>query len=64
MEKCCITFLPWKKKVSVEPGTDLLSAAVTAGIHIYNSCGGEGVCGRCRVIIRKGEMNTEPSGRL
>ena len=64
MEKCKIIFYPWRKAVIVPGGTDLLTAAIRAGVHIYNSCGGEGVCGRCKVIVRKGEVITEPSGRL
>ncbi len=64
MEKCKIIFYPWKKEVTVPSGTDLLTAAIRAGVHIYNSCGGEGVCGRCKVIVRKGEVITEPTGRL
>jgi len=64
MEKCKIIFYPWKKEVTVPSGTDLLTAAIRAGVHIYNSCGGEGVCGRCKVIVRKGEVVTEATGRL
>ena len=64
MEKFTITFLPEKKVLSVDRGTDLLTAAIKAGIHIYNSCGGEGVCGRCKVIIKKGKYATEHSGRI
>ncbi len=64
MEEYKIKFYPDEKEVYVDRGTDLLTAAMKAGIHIYNSCGGEGVCGRCKVIIKKGEINTELSGRL
>lgn len=64
MEEFTITFLPEKKAISVDRGTDLLTAAIKSGIHIYNSCGGEGVCGRCTVIIKKGEYVTEHSGRI
>ena len=59
-----IKFLPEKKSVSVESGTDLLTASIKSGIHIYNSCGGEGVCGRCKVIVKKGKYVTEHSGRI
>jgi len=64
MEKCRILFYPWEKEVIVPSGTDLLTAAMRAGVHIYNSCGGEGVCGRCKVIVKKGEVLTEATGRL
>jgi uncharacterized 2Fe-2S/4Fe-4S cluster protein (DUF4445 family) len=64
MDDFKITFLPERKAVSVDRGTDLLTAALKTGIHIYNSCGGEGVCGRCKVVIKKGEYVTEHSGRV
>ena len=63
-KKCKITFLPSKKEAVVDVGTDLLNAAVSAGVHIYNSCGGDGVCGRCKVIVKKGKVVTESGGRL
>ncbi len=64
MKEFNITFLPEKKSISVDSGTDILTAAIKSGIHIYNSCGGEGVCGRCKVIIKKGKYVTERSGRV
>lgn len=56
---CKIKFLPSDKEIIVTEGTDLLSAALMTGIQIYNSCGGEGVCGRCKVKIAKGEIFTD-----
>ncbi|MDD5688451.1 MAG: ASKHA domain-containing protein [Elusimicrobia bacterium] len=56
---CKIKFLPYNKVVSVQEGTDLLTAAMMAGIQIYNSCGGEGVCGKCKVKVTKGEVVTD-----
>lgn len=41
------------KKVSVAKGTDLLTAAAKAGVVLNASCGGEGLCGKCKVIIGK-----------
>jgi len=64
MGECRVTFQPAGEVVSVPEGTDLLTAAISAGVRIYNSCGGEGVCGRCRVIVREGDVATEPAGRL
>lgn len=60
-----VTFYhPHPTKIEVNKGRDLLSAAVEAGVYINSSCGGDGVCGRCRVIIKKGKVKTEPSGRI
>lgn len=64
-ETYTITFFhPEPSKIEVNKGRDLLSAAVAAGVHIYSSCGGDGVCGRCKVIVKKGSIKTEPSGRI
>ena len=50
-----VSFLPFKKTVEVEPGTDLLEAARRAGVPIDAQCGGEGTCGRCMVRIVEGD---------
>ncbi|MGB5985703.1 MAG: ASKHA domain-containing protein [Desulfobacterales bacterium] len=49
-----ITFLPHNRPVKVAPGTNLIQAAMEAGVHINASCGGEGLCGKCRVLIEAG----------
>jgi len=54
-EKCKITFLPSKKTCMVKRGADLLSAAIACGVYINSSCGGDGICGRCKVLIKKGD---------
>jgi uncharacterized 2Fe-2S/4Fe-4S cluster protein (DUF4445 family) len=37
-------------------GSTLLEAALEAGVPINASCGGEGVCGKCRVTIEEGQV--------
>ncbi len=64
MSECKVTFYPEGKSVLVGKGEDLLHAAVAAGIYLNSSCGGDGVCGRCRVIVKKGEVISDPTGRL
>jgi len=54
MEKFRVTFYPDNKAIEIEKDRTILSAAVSAGIYINSVCGGDGVCGRCRVRIRKG----------
>lgn len=56
MSDCTIKFLPHEKEVKVAAGESLIRAALTAGVHINASCGGEGVCGKCRVLIEEGEV--------
>ena len=64
MSTCTVTFHPANKKIKVARGTDILNAAIAAGVYINSSCGGEGVCARCKVIVRKGAVRSEPTGRL
>jgi uncharacterized 2Fe-2S/4Fe-4S cluster protein (DUF4445 family) len=52
-----IKFLPHEKQVSIKEGETLIRAAMSAGVHINASCGGEGVCGKCRVLIEAGDVD-------
>lgn len=49
-----ITFLPHNRQIPAGEGTSLIRAAMDAGVHINASCGGEGVCGKCRIIVEQG----------
>ena len=51
-----VIFSPLHKKVSVETGTSLLEAAAKADIVISNLCGGDGICGLCKMIVKKGTI--------
>lgn len=64
MAECEIFFLPDEKKVIVPSGTDVLSAALKAGIFLVSSCGGKGICGRCKIKIISGEFTAEPTGKI
>lgn len=46
-----VTFRPLGKSATAPAGTSLLDAAAQAGVTITAPCGGEGVCGECRVRI-------------
>lgn len=59
-----IVFLPHNQKISVPDGANLIRAAMEAGIHINASCGGEGLCGKCRVIIENGTVEEGISEKL
>ena len=59
-----VTFQPVNRQVEVKPGTTLLEAAQLAGIHINASCGGAGVCGKCRIKLESGETAGGRSEKL
>ena len=56
MSKPTVTFSPLRRKVSVEPGTSLLEAAARADIVLGNVCGGDGICGRCKMVVKDGKV--------
>jgi uncharacterized 2Fe-2S/4Fe-4S cluster protein (DUF4445 family) len=64
MEKFKVTFSPDNLTVEVSNDTTILSAAISCGIYINSACGGDGVCGRCKVKVKKGKVLTQPSGAL
>jgi len=49
-----VQFLPDSVTVTVPDNENLLTAAANAGVYIPAACGGDGVCGKCRVQIEKG----------
>jgi uncharacterized 2Fe-2S/4Fe-4S cluster protein (DUF4445 family) len=64
MEKFKVTFYPDKKTVKVAKDTTIFSAALSCGISINSACGGDGVCGKCKVRVIKGEVFAQPSGAI
>jgi len=61
MKEYKILFKPEGKEVHITEGKTILEAANQAGIYINSECGGEGVCGRCKVQIMEGEFEKSPS---
>jgi uncharacterized 2Fe-2S/4Fe-4S cluster protein (DUF4445 family) len=64
MQHFKVTFYPDNKTVEVEQDKTILSAALSAGVYLTAACGGDGVCGRCKVIVKKGSVLTQPSPAL
>lgn len=64
MEKYTVTFLPDNKKVEIEKDKSILTASLSAGVYINAQCGGDGVCGRCKVILKKGRVLSHAVGKL
>jgi len=54
---CTVRFEPEGASVEVPAGTTILAAANKAGVFVNSLCGGDGVCGRCRVIVREGKVS-------
>ncbi|OGV61859.1 MAG: hypothetical protein A3K19_25260 [Lentisphaerae bacterium RIFOXYB12_FULL_65_16] len=56
-----ITFLPEGQAVRAAQGRSILDAAKAAGIPINCICNGDGVCGKCRVMVKSGKVTARPN---
>ncbi len=61
MKTYSVTFLPEEKTVQAAKGKTLLEAAAAAGMAINTICGGDGVCGKCRVVVKSGKVAAKPT---
>ena len=59
-----IIFLPHETEITVPDGETIIHAAMEAGVHVNASCGGEGVCGKCRVRVEEGKVEGGVSEKL
>ncbi len=59
-----IHFLPDDVTINAERGENLLDVAARAGVYIHAFCGGDGVCGKCKVKVVAGEVEVDPAARL
>jgi len=51
-------------KVTVGQGTILLEAARKVGVYLSSICGGDGYCGKCKVVINEGQFRSNPTTLL
>jgi len=59
-----VKFLPYDTQIEIADGDTVIRAALEAGVHVNASCGGEGVCGKCRVLIEDGTVEGGISEKL
>ena len=59
-----VTFSPEGEGVAVSAGTTVLEAANRAGVDLTSPCGGDGLCGKCRVIVKQGNVTAQPTSLL
>ena len=59
-----VRFLPDDVSIAVEEGENLLAAAAKAGVYVHAFCGGDGVCGKCKMKIKEGELPREQAQNL
>jgi uncharacterized 2Fe-2S/4Fe-4S cluster protein (DUF4445 family) len=59
-----IRFLPDDVTVKGSVGEAILKLALKAGVYVNTTCGGAGTCGSCRIIIKKGQVESTHSSAL
>jgi uncharacterized 2Fe-2S/4Fe-4S cluster protein (DUF4445 family) len=59
MAKYKITFLPERKEVEVDEDMTIFEAAEKARVYLNSLCGGQGVCGNCRVQVTAGSAKPD-----
>jgi len=59
-----VHFSPDNVDIIVDEGENLLQVAISAGVYINASCGGNGTCGTCKVLIEKGQVKTRETPKL
>ena len=59
-----VHFDPNDVDIVVGQSENLLKAAIDAEVHINASCGGAGVCGTCKVLIKEGEVESTRTEKL
>jgi uncharacterized 2Fe-2S/4Fe-4S cluster protein (DUF4445 family) len=63
MTEALVRFLPSGKEVYVLLGTRLVEAASEADLLLDVPCGGEGLCGKCRVMVMSGAAQPTDADR-
>jgi uncharacterized 2Fe-2S/4Fe-4S cluster protein (DUF4445 family) len=59
-----VTFEPSHRTIAVAPGSTLLQTAQAADIHLNASCNGKGLCGKCKLAVASGRIESEPTALL
>jgi ferredoxin len=65
-----ITIVNDKKEIEVPAGSNLRDEAQKAGVEVYSgfdkylNCRGNGLCGTCRVLVKKGMENLSPKSTI
>lgn len=64
MKKHKVSFYPDNRIAEVADGESILTAAIAADVHITATCGGDGTCGKCRVIVDAGQIVTKQTPKI
>ena len=63
-ERFKVTFQPGGQVLDMPAGSTLLEAAAAADVHLNASCNGKGLCGKCKLVVESGKIESEPTTLL
>jgi uncharacterized 2Fe-2S/4Fe-4S cluster protein (DUF4445 family) len=61
MREVSVVFKPWDREAAVPQGMTVMEAASEAALKLPSECGGQGSCGRCRVLVSPASAFKPPS---
>ncbi|MBW7898731.1 CDP-6-deoxy-L-threo-D-glycero-4-hexulose-3-dehydrase reductase [Candidatus Brocadiaceae bacterium B188] len=61
---CKVHFFPVDVTVEIEKGKTILDAAYKGDLFINALCGGDGTCGKCKVILGSGMIESMPTTHI
>ncbi|NJD04403.1 MAG: DUF4445 domain-containing protein [Ruminiclostridium sp.] len=64
MPKFTVRILPYNKTTEIDDCVTLLEALLKMGITFNNLCGGNGTCGRCKLLVLEGNVYSRGTGKL
>ncbi len=59
-----VHFLPSEVAVDIEKGKTILDASYKGDLFINALCGGDGTCGKCKVILHSGKVDSMPTTHI
>jgi 2Fe-2S ferredoxin len=58
-----ISFSKPRPSLEVPLGANLMKALIEANIPVASSCLGDGICGKCRIIVLEGTTSLSPESQ-
>lgn len=59
-----VQFQPSGRRITLEPGLNLLQIAQRAGVDLVAACNGVGICGTCKIRVMDGEVSPVSASEL
>ncbi len=56
--------LPSGKNIEATSGISFLDSLKREGIYLNSSCGGKGTCGKCRILVKSGDVKSDSSIKI